>query len=275
MQRLEFYTDFRQYLKDFYEERKRNSKSFSYRQFCLKAGIRSPSLFLEVVESRRNLTDSTTQQFAKGLGLTEQDTEYFTVLVRFNQARDSRTKQRWFEELRGLRRRVQVELVPFDRHEYYSRWYFPVLRELACLSGWDNDFTLLGRLVRPALNPRQVRDGIDLLHRLGFLRQEGGLWIQTSPALSTGPEVDSLLVRACNRQFADLAAQAIDDVPPSRRDSSSMVIGISADGFRRVKEEIRHFKDRIARIAEDDTQADRVYAMSVQFVPHSMAGEAA
>jgi len=275
VQRIEFFTDYRQFLRDYYEERKQHSRSFSYRQFCLKAGIRSPSLFLEVVEGRRNLTDTSVAQFAKGLGLDAKDSHYFSTLVKYNQARDSRSKQKWFDELRGLRSNLQIELVPFDRHEYYARWYFPVLRELACITDWNGDHAALGRLVRPTLGARQVRDGIDLLVRLGFIEQVGSRWRQTAPALTSGAEVDSLLVRSCNRQFADLAAAAIDEVPPAHRDASSMVVGISTEGFRKIKEEIRSFKQRIARIAEEDEGTDRVYAMSIQFVPHCLIGDAA
>jgi len=275
VQRIEFFTDYRQFLRDYYEERKQLSRSFSYRQFCLKADIRSPSLFLEVVEGRRNLTETSVVQFAKGLGLDAKDSHYFSTLVKYNQARDSKSKQKWFDELRGLRSNLQIELVPFDRHEYYARWYFPVLRELACITDWDGDHAALGRLVRPTLGARQVRDGIDLLVRLGFIEQVGNQWRQTAPALTSGTEVDSLLVRSCNRQFADLAAEAIDEVPPAHRDASSMIVGISTEGFRRIKEEIRSFKQRIARIAEEDSGTDRVYAMSIQFVPHSVIGHSA
>lgn len=271
MQRLEFYTDYRKFLKDYYEERKRASKSFSYRQFCLKAGIRSPSLFLEVAEGRRNLTDATIPQFAKGLNLTESDAHLFGVLVRYSQAKDSRNKQRWFEELRGLRRRVEVVTVPLDSHEYYARWYHPVLRELACCREWGDDPARLGKMLRPALTAKQAKEGIALLIKLGFLvKDSAGHWHQSSPALTTGSEVDSLLVRSCNRQFAELAVASFDSIPPPLRDSSSMVIGIGAAGFRRIKEEIRHFKDRIARIAEDESSPDSVYALNLHFLPHSM-----
>lgn len=275
VQRIEFYTDYRRFLKDYYEDRKKHSKTFSYRQFSLKAGIRSPSLFLEIAEGRRNLTEASTLQFVKGLGLTEADAQYFIALVHYNQAPTSKAKQRWFEELRGMRKRVEAKLVPLDQHEYYARWYFPVLRELACRMDWKNDYALLARSVRPCLNPRQVKEGIALLERLQLLERKGDRWFQTSTALTTGSEVDSLLVRSCNRQFAELAATALDEVPPSRRDASSMVVGISLEGFRRIKEEIRHFKERIARIAEDDILADRVYAMSVQLIPHSTIGDGA
>lgn len=64
-----------------------------------------------------------------------------------------------------------------------------------------------------------------------------------------------MLVRSCNRQFAEL--------------------GIGLDGFRRIKEEIRHFKERVARIAEDDVAVDRVFALNIQLVPHSILGESA
>lgn len=275
MQRIEFHTDYRQFLKEYYDDRKLRSKTFSYRQFCLKAGIRSPSLFLEVVEGRRNLTEASILQFIKGLGLTESDAHYFTALVHYNQANTAKTKQRWFEELRGMRRRVQARLIPLDQHEYYSRWYLPVLRELACRIDWKDDFSRLARSVRPALTTRQAKEAIGLLERLQLIRRQGNAWIQPDSALTTGAEVDSLLVRSCNRQFADLAAEAIDAVPPSRRDASSMVVGISLEGFRRIKEEIRHFKERIARIAEDDAQADRVYALNLQLIPHSVIEESA
>ena len=54
-----------------------------------------------------------------------------------------------------------------------------------------------------------------------------------------------------------------------------MVVGIGLDGFRRIKEEIRHFKERVARIAEDDVAVDRVFALNIQLVPHSILGESA
>ncbi|MCB9497453.1 MAG: TIGR02147 family protein [Fibrobacteria bacterium] len=269
MKSLEHYTDFREFLKDFYEDRKKRSSTFSYRQFSLKAGIRSPSLLREVTEGRRNLTETSILQFIQGLGLTETDARFFTALVHYNQAQDPRTRMQWLETMRGLRRRVKATFVPLERHEYYSRWYLPVLRELACQVDWDRDFGKLGAQVRPELSALETEQAIDLLVRLGFLEYDQRRWIQPDPALTTGPEVDSRHVRAGNQQFADLGAKSIEEVPPSRRDVSTLVVGVSEDGFRRIKEEIRLFKERVARIAEDDVDSDGVFAVNVQLVPHS------
>lgn len=273
MKPIEHYTDYRQFLKDFYADRKRRSTTFSHRQFCLKAGIRSPSLLREVSEGRRNLTESSTQQFVKGLGLTETDAKYFTSLVQYNQTQDPVARQQWLEALRGLRKRVEAKFVALDRHEFYSRWYLPVLRELAVQRRWARDFDALARAVRPAITELEAEQGIELLERMGFLEAFEDGWIQPDPALTTGSEVDSAVVREGNRQFAELGLRSIAEVPPSKRDVSTMVVGIGEDGFRRIKEEIRLFKERVARIAEDDKDSDGVFALNVQLVPHSRRGE--
>jgi uncharacterized protein (TIGR02147 family) len=143
MERIEYYTDFRAYLKDYYEDRKRRLPAFSYRYFCMKGGIKSPTLYKEIVEGKRNLTSKTMAQFAKGMGLSSTDEEYFYTLVHFNQSKNSEEKRRHLEHMRGLRRKVHQEVVPLDFYEYYSCWHYPVLRELACLLPWNGDYSLL------------------------------------------------------------------------------------------------------------------------------------
>ena len=123
MDRIEFYTDYRKFLKDYYTEQKRHHTFFSYRYFCQKAGITSPALYKEIVSGQRNLTDRTVEAFIKGMGLTESDGSYFRALVHFNQTENEQEKVRALEHLRGLRRKVKQEIVPLDLYEYFSTWY--------------------------------------------------------------------------------------------------------------------------------------------------------
>lgn len=270
MERIEAYTDYRNFLRDFYEDRKKRSPSFSHRQFCSKAGLGSPSFLREVIDGKRNLTETTIAQFVKGLDLVELDAAFFGALVRFNQAVDPTSKQTFLESMRGLRRKVPVEVVPLDRYEYYSRWYLPVLRELAIQRDWDEDWTALARAVRPRIRKGEAREGIALLEKLGFLERDGKRWKQTHPAIGSGGEVDSMAVRAGNREYARLGHEAIDAIPPSQRDISTLIMGLPASAFPIFKQELREFKDRLVRIAQDHGQAgERVYAMNLQFFPLS------
>lgn len=275
MDRIEAYTDYRTFLRDFYEDRKKRNPSFSHRQFCQKAGLGSPSFLREVIDGKRNLTEASIPQFVKGLGLVEHDAAFFGALVRFNQAVDPASKQTFLETMRGLRRKVPVALVPLDRYEYYSNWYLPVLRELAIQRDWGDDWTALARSVRPRIRKGEAREGIALLEKLGFLVRDGMRWKQTDPAISSGGEVDSLAVRAGNREYARLGHEAIESIVPSQRDISTLILGLPESAFPVFKQELREFKDRLVRIAQDHgAEGERVYAMNLQFFPlsHDPAG---
>lgn len=264
MNRIEAYTDYRKFLKDFYEAHKGSGKGFSHRLFCQKAGLSSPSYLREVIDGKRNLTDVTIPQFVKGLDLTDLDAKFFSLLVRFNQSVDPVLKQQVLDQMRGLRQKVDAAVVPLDRYDYYSRWYHPVLRELACYRVWKDDWAAMARCVRPRIRKVEARDGMELLERLGFLTRQGDRWIQTDPVITTGGEVDSMAVRAGNREYARLGMAAIDDQSPSRRDISTVIFGLPESSYAQIKQEIREFKDRVARIVHDQPGCDRVFALNVQ-----------
>ncbi len=270
MERIEQYTDYRRFLKDYYKERKKQFKYFSYRYFCKKAGLNSPSRLKEVMDGKRNLTHSSIKSFALGLELTETDARYFTALVLFNQAKTSDVKQEHLEQLRNCRRKIKDKVIPIDMYAYYSKWYYTVVRELACLLDWKENYDLLAKSVNPEISVKEAKESIQFLIRTGFLkRSEQGRYIQTDPAISTGPEVVSPAVRELNRQMAELGERAIRVIPPSMRDMSSIRLGLSEKSYSKAKQEIQEFKNRLKMLANEDTESDKVYNLNVHLFPLS------
>ncbi len=270
MERIEFYTDYRKFLKDFYNEQKKLHPYFSYRYFCQKSGISSPGLFKEIVAGKRNLTDRTIASFIKGMGITETDASYFRILVRFNQTEIEQEKIQALEQLRGLRRKVTQEIVPLDLYEYYTTWYFPVIRELACVLAWKGDFSLLARTVTPPIKKSEAKTAISFLLEKGFLKVNGdGGYQQTHPAITTGSEVSSLAIRAFNEIMAKKGFESVRQIPPKERDVRTVIAGVSRKSYGLIKDEIRDFVSRIVRVVDDDKESDRVYAVNVQFFPLS------
>jgi uncharacterized protein (TIGR02147 family) len=270
MERIDFYTDYRKFLKDYYSAQKKAYHYFSYRYFCNKAGISSPALFKEVVAGKRNLTDRTTVAFIKGMGLSDGDASYFRTLVRFNQTENEQEKVRVLEQLRGLRRKVSRQLVPLDLYEYYTTWYFPVIRELACVLDWKGDFNQLARVVSPPIKKSEAKTAIGFLVDKGFLTVGAlGRYQQTRPALTTGSEVSSMAIRTFNEIMAKKGLESIRQVPPHERDVRTVVAGVSKKSYGLIKEEIRDFISRVVRIVDDDKASDMVYAVNLQFFPLS------
>lgn len=270
MRQIDFYSDYREFLHDWYDEQKRLHSCFSYRYFCRRADISSPALYKEVVEGRRNLTERTVELFINGIGLSEKDAVYFRTLVKFNQTENEAEKIRLLEQLRGLRKMVRQEVVPLDLYEYYTTWYYPAIRELACIVDWKDDYRVLAQTIIPALKKSEAENAIRFLIDKGFIRKrDDGRYEQTNPAITTGSEVSSIAVRSFNTLMAEKGAASIREFPPSERDVRTVITGISETAYRQIKEEIRDFVARVVRLVHDDGESNRVYGLNLQLFPLS------
>jgi uncharacterized protein (TIGR02147 family) len=271
MQRIEFYDDFKTYLKDFYSDRKMRFPYFSYRYFCNKAGLKSPSHFREIIGGKRKLTSKMLDSFIKGMELTDADARYFATLVGFNQSKNSVQKQQLLMQLRGLKRKVNQALVSTDRYEYYSKWHNVIIRELACLIDWKDDYELLAKSIVPPVKKNEARESVEFLLGAGFLeKRSDGRYYQREPAITSGPEVSSLGIRAYNAFMAQRAHEAIEAFPPAERDIQSLTIGISREGYRLVKQEMQEFLSRVVRIVDDDKNPGQVFNVNVHLFPMSV-----
>jgi uncharacterized protein (TIGR02147 family) len=272
MMNLEEYVDYRQFLKDFYEENKKQHSYFSYRYFCRKAGINSPPFYKEVAHGKRNLTDQTVTAFIKGLGLNARQGDFFRELVFFTQAKNAQRKQEHLERMRGLLPRISEKVLPADFYSYYSRWYHIAVRELACMIDWKDDYKVLAASLRPSIKVREARQAIKLLLDLGMIRKgDNGRYEQTARHLTSGPEVVSLSVRQVNEQLSSLGAEAIGRFPASARDVSSLTVGLAPESYGLVKVAIQEFKDKVKRLISLQGTPGAVYNLNVQFFPLSAA----
>jgi uncharacterized protein (TIGR02147 family) len=95
--------NFRDFLKSYYQARKKSGAGYSYRRFSEDAGLASPNLLKLVIDGRKNLTTATLQRFATALKLTPVETEYFEALVLENQATDGLERSYYRRKLRKLR----------------------------------------------------------------------------------------------------------------------------------------------------------------------------
>ena len=270
MERIEAYTDYRLFLRDYYNDRKKRFPFFSYRYFCMKAGLKSPTIYKEVVDGKRNLTSKMLPLFIKGLDLSPIDRNYFIALVHFNQSKSSEEKTQYLEQMQALKRKVPQQIIPIDQYSLYSKWYLLILRELACIIPWKGNYSILAKAIDPPIKKSEAQEGIEFLLQKGFLkRQEDGTFTQTNQAITSGSEVTSIGIRNFNEKMIRRGADAISEYSQAVRDIRTMVIGISADSYPMIKHEIREFMDRIAQIVDNDRDSDRVYNIGVQLFPVS------
>ncbi|MEO6094549.1 MAG: TIGR02147 family protein [Fibrobacteria bacterium] len=86
------YGDYRAFLKDRFIGMQALDPAFSQRGLARKAGIANPGFFNEVIKGRRRLSTAAALKMAIGLGLSEEETEFFSTLVDYAETRESREK---------------------------------------------------------------------------------------------------------------------------------------------------------------------------------------
>jgi uncharacterized protein (TIGR02147 family) len=123
MRPISEYTDYRQFLKDFYEDTRKSNLSYSFELFSRKAGISSKGFLHNVIQGKRNLSKSHVFGIAQAIKLNKSETEYFENLVAFNQAKNAGEKAVFFDRLSGIKSNGAAAWVPQilrkDQFEYY------------------------------------------------------------------------------------------------------------------------------------------------------------
>jgi uncharacterized protein (TIGR02147 family) len=264
------YIDYRRFLSDFYQEKKRTGRHFSYRYFARRAGFASPVFLKLVIEGKRNLSRAMIPRYCTALGLNPKQSCFFEHLVLFNQAKTSIEKQEHYAVMVSMIGKVAERQVEVDQYGYFSHWYTPVILELACRNGFTGDGEALAAMLLPPIKPKEARASVDLLLRLKLIeRNDDGTLRRTNAALHGGAEVAVLSLRSFNRQMVERALHAIDALPTDQRHASGVTAGISMRTYNVIEAEIEAFKDRIIAIANNDEGSDCVCQLNIQLFPLS------
>jgi uncharacterized protein (TIGR02147 family) len=261
------YVDCRQYLKDYFEERKKNDPKFSHRYLSRRLGLKSPNFIMMVMQGKRNLTNALAFRITEEFKLDKKESEYFECMVSFTQTERIIEKDRYFIRMMELRCKSDVSRIEECQYEYYSTWYNPVIRELVTSADFKEDFKRLAAEIHPSITEAMVKHSVDLLLKLGLLRKVETNYVQNSALISTGPQVSSLAIANYHRIMAQKAADAIDLVPKEERDMTACTINLSSEGFEKTRKVISECRRKIMEIAEVETTIHRIYQVNFQLFP--------
>jgi uncharacterized protein (TIGR02147 family) len=93
--------------------------------------------------------------------------------------------------------------------------------------------------------------------------------VQTSPFISTGPEVNSLAVANFHQTMGRLALDALEHIPKTERNMTASTVYISQNTYETIKQKIEELRQEILVLADADKNADRVYQANFQVFPVS------
>ncbi len=268
MKRITEYNDYRCYMRDYYEERKRTSY-FSWREFAKLAGFSSSGYLKLVCDGKTRLRQDGALKVARAMELSGYRLEYFCMLVEFCDASDERSRVQVFSRMRTLMEENGVRVLGAEAFDYYRSWVNPVVRELAPMMPGAKPSDI-AKMCIPEVTAGEVRNSLELMVRANLLeRRPDGTYVQMNRGLTGDPALLSASMKVMQKQVAQLAADAVDNVPAEERNISGFTLGISESAYRRLVEEIAAFRKRIKEIVSEDEGCNRVYRLNLQLFPLS------
>ncbi|MCQ2092287.1 MAG: TIGR02147 family protein [Fibrobacter sp.] len=262
------YLEYREFLRDWFVETKKDNPFTSYRYLGQKTGV-DPAWLVRVFQKEGHLNESTLPVFIRLCGLDDRRAEYFKTLYRFNKTKAKQALSELYYRLMELRS-LETRVLSTPELSYFGSWACAALRALIGITKDTSDINKLAANLNPAISQDEARNALGVMKQLGLVVPDGnGGWNITDQIISTGGEVKSTAVRDFHRHTMELAQESLDRHKPEDRDISSVVFTADESDLPEIRHRIEEFRRGLLQFARKSERADRVYALNIAMFPLS------
>lgn len=211
------------------------------------------TLVSQVLKGTKSFTLEQASLTAEFLGLTENETEYFLLLVQLDRAGNESLRKNLGRRLRQLRsdsenlddrvtsdRKLSEEL----KAVYYSDWIYSAVRQLIAIKGFENTDAIASYLGFPA---KRVKTVVEFLLKAGLcVEEKGKLKIGVK---STHLDQSSPWSRVHHVNWRQRAVETLHREEPSRLNYTCPMT-LSAEDARKLREMILKFLEEVDKLIE-------------------------
>ena len=260
------YEDYRSFMNDYYQWKKRTS-AFSWRDFTKKGGFTSPNYMKLVCEGKSGLSKNGIERAADAMELVGAEREYFRQLVKFGQAKSDADKKAAYTEMKEIACAHKVRILEGESVSFYESWKYPVLRELAPMMPGAKPLEV-AKACGGTFSAEEVRNALAFLTRAKFLKKTADdVYEQVDRSLQMSVAAMPVLVREMHKEMADFAKEAIEKYPIDERNFTGITMGIDDEDYAEILKELETCRKRIISIATAKKGGNRVYRLNMQMFP--------
>ena len=261
------YTNYRVYLRDYYEYKKKTVPAFSLRFFAEKAGLSSHAHLKLTIDGKRNITKNTVVKLIHGLGLDGQRAVYFESLVFFNQAQTDADKQVYYAQLLKASPRSKLHKMDAAQFRIFREWHHSAILEMVALKDFRPIPDWISKRLGGLITPVQVTESLKLLVELGLLVKTANGYRQRDPLITTDDEVQDLMVKMYHLQMLKLSADMLSALPGAQRDVSALTFSIKREDFPNLKKHLQLMRKELLDFSAKAGEGEDVVQINIQLYP--------
>lgn len=271
MKKIFEYLDYRDYLREFYEEKKAENPFFSYKLFGRMVDI-DQSYLAKVLVKVRHIAEKSIKKFIGYFKFSRQEGEYFETLVHFIKAKSDKESKLFFEKLlsfKDIKRNILTE----NQYKYYKKWYYSAIRSLLQFYDFQGNYNKLAEQLRPPISVKEAKQAINLLERLQLIKRDtNGRYELVDKAITTGKEWQSLAIQSFQEETIEMARESLARHKKELRDISTITMNMGPEDLQRLKELIQQFRNTVIRYVNNNASPESVYQMNIQLYPLTKVG---
>jgi len=267
------YLEYREFLREFYQEKKKENFFFSFQFMGRKVGV-DPSALAKVLAGQRHLANQKISLMADLCELEGRHADYFEALVHFCKAKSQKQSREWFEKLLKIRAN-SGHVLSARQYKFYSHWYYTAIRAILGIEDFRiEDAAKIGKRLDPPLQERRVSQSLKFLLTHGLISENEDGWLRpVHKHISSGnpreKAVDVQSIRRFQAEMIEQAKNSLENHDPQDRDFSTMTVAIGSEALDDVREIIAECRRAVRERLEMCENADTVYQLNMQFFPIS------
>jgi uncharacterized protein (TIGR02147 family) len=240
--------EFKNYLRSELIRRCKKNPKYSIRAFA-KALEMDASTLAKILNGKRPIGKKATEKITQKLGLSPAEASSYLK----NDLNES-------EE-------AAYDRMNLDLFDIISDWHHFAILELMTIDSFQPDAKWISRALGISLS--EVKEALDRLVRCHMLEIKGDQWIDKSSGRSTNimPDVTTAALRQLQKQFLQKSIVALEEVPISQRDHTSMTMAIDREKILLAKEKIKTFRRQLAKYLSRSGKRNDVYNLTISLYP--------
>jgi len=259
---LEF-DNYRSYLRQMMAEKAKRNPRFSLRAMAQFLEI-APSYLSSVLNGKKNFSFDTATTVAKKLNLSAKESDYFSLLVQKELARNFEVKEILLERMRSANPKQKINDLSIEHFKLISdSIHFAIL-----IATTLANFKPTARNLSLALgcNQAEVELAIDRLIKLEMLERDAkGYYRKVLPNPRVVSQAPNQALRQFHRGTLQKAIESLETQAPAEKVIGSETFAVSDDQIEEFRQLTDEFLDRALALAKKAKRKDHVYHLGVQF----------
>ncbi len=256
------HSNYRDFLKSAYVERRERNPRFSQRSFAKTLGL-SPAGLNRILGGTKQPSLDRAVALAERLQLDERESEYFCLLVQLEHTRKPELRASLLRRLKPFREQDPIQDLSVDYFKMISDWYHFAILEMIQTEGAKLTPAHVSRYL--GISSIEASLAIERLQRLELIEvKEDGTAARLANRLIFESKVPNEALRKYNRQILEKAIECLESQTQAERIVGTETFAFDPAALGDAIKLTDQYLDSMQKLARASPQRRDVYQLSVQ-----------